>query len=381
MRARGSGRFRRRCRRPAGTVFPRLCALVLAVFAASGCRSVGPGTVAAGRLDYSSAIAESWKQQTLLNIVKLRYMDTPIFVDVGQIVSGYSLETGLSAAAVAMPHTTGDQLQVQGSSKFTDRPTITYVPLTGSRFIAGLMTPIPPDSLFAAIQSGWPADVLLRLVVGSINGLKNDEGSLGGRAAPDAEFVRAVNLMRAVQVAGALTFRVVRGKAGDQSAILVFRQNNIPAEAADQLRELSALLRLEPGLKEYRLAYGSTAADGKEIAVLTRSLFHVIGAMALRAEVPAADVASGRASPRPAPPAPAPDDAGAPATPSRRPFIRCTAAKPADAYAAVRYRGHWFWIDDRDLFAKREFAFIMILFTMTDTGGDRGLPVLTIPAQ
>ena len=64
-----------------------------ALFLFSGCLDIGPKSVPADRFEYGTAIADSWKQQTLLNIVKLRYVDMPVFVDVASIVAGYSMET------------------------------------------------------------------------------------------------------------------------------------------------------------------------------------------------------------------------------------------------------------------------------------------------
>ena len=70
----------------------------MGALALSGCHSIGPRTVTADRFDYSSAISDSWKQQILLNIVKIRYLDLPVFVDVTSVVAGYSLQTGVSTS-------------------------------------------------------------------------------------------------------------------------------------------------------------------------------------------------------------------------------------------------------------------------------------------
>jgi hypothetical protein len=60
--------------------------------------------------------------------------------------------------------------------------------------------------------------------------------------------------------------------------------------------------------------------------------------------------------------------------------VHCGAEAPADAYVAVSHRGHWFWIDDRDIPSKQLFGFLMILFSLAETGGRSNLPILTIPA-
>ena len=58
----------------------------------SGCASIGPGTVARDRFDYTTAISDSWKAQMLLNVVKLRYGDAPVFLDVASVINQYGFQ-------------------------------------------------------------------------------------------------------------------------------------------------------------------------------------------------------------------------------------------------------------------------------------------------
>ena len=336
---------------------------------------MGPGTVPRDRAEYSATISDSWKRQTLLNIVRLRYLDPPVFVDVGQIVAGYTLETSVTAGA-SFPETNnfgGNTATVAGSGRYTDRPTITYTPLTGNRFVKGLMTPIPPESVFFTIQSGWPADGVLIATVASINGLKNQESSLGAVAAPDPEFLRVAALMRQLQLSDTVGMRVQIDAAKQQSTILTFRTDQISPETAQASRELRKLLRLDPNATTFKLAFGGTATNDKEIAVITRSILHMMQTMTSQVEVPRKDLDEHRVTPG--------WESLPNADATRLVRINSSSTQPKDAFVSVKYRDNWFWIDDRDLRTKRSFAFMMMLFTLADTGERENLPLVTISAQ
>ena len=62
------------------------------LFYFTGCASIGPGTVTRDRFDYVTAISDSWKSQMLFNLVKLRYGDAPVFLDVASVINQYLVE-------------------------------------------------------------------------------------------------------------------------------------------------------------------------------------------------------------------------------------------------------------------------------------------------
>jgi hypothetical protein len=352
---------------------------VLGALVVGGCASVGPATVPRDRLDYSAAMADSWKHQTLLNIVKLRYMDVPVFLDVAQVVSGYQLQTTVLAGGTASVDpssvpTIGSFLSLGAQGSYTDRPTITYTPLTGDQYIRGLMTPIRPEQIFAVILAGWPADAVMVTSLTSINGLANQRfGGLTPHLG-HPKFFRVAQLMRRLQDSGALGFRIQEGKDG--TTLLFFRTTGLSDEERQQILETKQLLGLHPEAQEFRLVFGPVAASDREIAVQTRSLLLILLEVSGQISVPPAHVTEGRATRGLAP---GPDGREPELVRSMR--IHSSKERVADAFLSVRYRDHWFWIDDRDLAAKRNFAFLMFLFAVADTGEKKALPLVTIPAQ
>ena len=360
--------------------------LVLIVLGQAGCKHhYGPSTVVADRVPYNEAIALSWKEQTLLNIVRLRYMDTPFFVDVPQMTSGYQVIGTASATAGIFPpvdhlasfaQELGASLNLQAG--YQDRPTISYAPQTHSQFIRNLTQPINPGSVMFLLQSGYPADIVFNHTVDMINGVKNRSVSGGDLRPADPEFSRIVQILRKAQLSGNVGIRVTTEKDKKDSATdkrdsiaFFFQDKDIDPELAKELAEVRKMLRLDPDLKEFRVTFGGTAASSKEISILSRSVIRILTELSTYVEVPAEHQASGIA-----PPIGEVDEVE---QPPMRVLSGCN--KPHDPFTAVCYEGQWFWIEKSDFFSKRTMGYLLVLLALADTGSKENLPVITIQAN
>jgi hypothetical protein len=347
---------------------------VLAVIP-SGCRhNIGPRAMVRDRYQYAAAVSYSWKEQNLLNIVKVRYLDPPVFVDVGNIVTSYSLALGANANAgigTVVAGAGAGSIGVLGT--YTNTPTITYTPLTGNKFVRGLVTPLPPEALFTSIQSGAPADVVMSAVLESINGLRNQEATWNGIVPADPNFHRVRTLVAEIQRFGAMRISVKK-ELNQESTFLSFRTEDIPPEAHADIIELLRLLKLNQSANEFQVVSGFVSGNDTQVAVVTRSILGLMHTMAAEVEVPPEDLQRSFTFP------------GIERQQGAAKFMRLVRihsgkSSPENAFVVVKYHDSWFWIDDNDLESKRVFSLMMLFFTMVDTEDKEGKPVVTIPAR
>ena len=167
--------------------------------------------------------------------------------------------------------------------------------------------------------------------------------------------------------------RVKKGEGKEEAWMMVFRAKQGEKGEADK-EEVRKILGLDPKAQEFRVVYGAISRDDQEIAILSRSMLEILTDLASSIEVPGAHVTEKRVNPT------LEEQVGDVKVP---PLIRVSSSPspPADAFVAVPCRGHWFWIDDRDLRSKSVFSFLMFIFTLLETPDKGGAPIVTIPTR
>jgi hypothetical protein len=285
------------------------------------------------------------------------------------VVSGYTLETGVSVGGQFSPESLrGDTFAGSGmSGKYTDRPTISYSPMTGERYARSLMAPVPLEALIFVMQGGAPADFLLALMAQSIQG-KQNVSVLGEQVeAASPQFTRLLHLLRACQRANAIEFDIIR-KADSVETWLQFHAVTNAAIGPEQMAEMKALLDIPPRVDRVRTVFGTQNPEPAMVAIRTRSLMQILATLGASVQIPRDH--------------PAHEDSF-PVDPSLAPrgfIVHSGTKKPAESFVAAPYNGLWFWIDRRDLNSKTTLTLVTLLFNFLE-GGSKVSPVLTIPAN
>ena len=361
---------------------PRLVGgfLVSAALVVTGCRSVGSTRLVPDRFDYSEAIARSAKEQMLVNLVRLRYRDVPVFLSVSSVLTQY-VYSGTVGVEGSSGRSLGDSMySVGGSARmgYAERPTITYTPLRGDEFAEQLLKPIPTRMVFSLFQSGWPAVELLTMALYRINGEVNVAFD---PSAPEEDVRRLQSFREVVELWielakwGAVEMQAVESDSkdwkGSEARQLVFEKNADPAvqELIDQFKER---VRLDAERDVFRVTERSKGIQPDEITLRVRSLLELMGFLSQGVEIPEQHVSDNRV-----------DSHSIGTHPDVRALIplrvRSQAERPDDVFVAVQYQDHWFYIEHSDHLGKQAFSLLSYLFELQSPRTPTLGPVITVP--
>jgi len=389
--------------------------------AAGGCSQIGPGTIANGRFDYNEAIVRSFDNQMLLNLVRLRYQDSILFLDLTSVVASYSREatvgasTGVSSETPNLAKPSSMALGTSGGVTWSESPTISYAPLQGEDFAKRLLAPIQPSSILLLSRSGWGLERLLICTVQQLNELLNAT-SIGGVAPRQVNhyerFRRVATLLGELQEDGFIQINTLANQP-DQVAVTAgpipmdepARQRaeeirswlNVtrPTAAADELPKPAPTngapapgttpanpppAPADPGRVNapVELESGGFPRNPARVLLTGRSILGVMTFLAQQVEVPAEHLEQGLAH----------QTRG----PDGKPFnwnqvsqgmfkVHSSRSVPDHAFLQVHYRGYWFYIDDTDLESKSTYTLLSQLFSLQSASGSMAAPVLTIPTR
>jgi len=398
--------------------------LVAACAAASlgGC-GFGPKAIEKTHGRYAESVRRVEEEQLLRQLVLLRYNETSVNFDIANIASQYEL----AATAEARPFFVAPNPSTDIFRTFTsilpdvslsgsNRPTITLIPNTDGGSVRRYLTPITLETLIFLTQTSWPVDTVLRVWVERLNGVPNavQASGPGSDDPPDYErFLRLTELFRNVQrqelaairteeqfteIGGPIPSESVTAAAMVEAAkggfeyrprdartwSLVRKEKHLivgvnpGAEKSPEMLEIEKLLNLVPGLSRYDVAVSNRGSPdpekypgppAKELHLVPRSTAQAEYFLSNGVEAPNEHVCAGLVS----------SDNSAITEGLFAVHSSAGHKPPANAFVAVRYRGYWFYIDDRDQESKITFALMFHLSKLDFTRDPLRGPALTLP--
>lgn len=235
-----------------------------------GCVGIGASSLKVERNDYNVAIQKSDNQQLLLNLVRLKYRDTPFFLQVSSVTSQFTFTTNANADATLSP-TAPTLWGIGAGVALEEKPTLTYSPLQGEKFIQSFLSNIALEDIFLLYKSGWSVERVFKLTfqkMGKLENASNASGPTPTYIPVYEDFSRAIELIRILQIQRVLDIEFT--KRNNLSELILNISED--AKSSSELGELNTVLGLPSENTVFILTTGVLPKDPRYLKVETRSL-------------------------------------------------------------------------------------------------------------
>lgn len=330
------------------------------------------------RTDFNSVVVHSWDQQMLLNLVRMRYRDNPMFLELGNVVSTQSTKVGGGITGeIMLPGASSGSSGIGLSGEKVLTPTITYIPLQGEEFARRMLTPIPPSTILLLSQSGWSLERLMLCCVQQMNNVPNAVSASG--PTPDyvpefKSFHKLSEALRLLQIGHTIKIDL----ENDGTTLLISLQPSKDSNSDSAAVVFTSLLGLDHGKEKYRLTANRNPSAPDEIALTGRSLLSVMFFLSQSVEVPSQHEAEGKVTVTLYPDGTRFRWSDVTGKVMR---IRSSVSEPDNAAVKVFYRETWFFIADNDLNSKTTFNLLTFLFNLQAANKRGAEPLLTYPVR
>lgn len=389
-----------------------------------GC-GFGPRSLVQTRLQYNEAVKTTSEEQFLLNIVRLRYTNTPSSLAISNIADQQELASELQAIPFFLAGAADgfrSQALPQASLSRASRPTLSYTPLDDEEYTRRLFTPISLNGAFYLSRTTWPIATVFRLYLENLNWISNAETASGPtpKCAPDyAQFLEGIHALQELQDAQLVQLfidqqeEILAGPFPDPpnasdlaikavemelevrkepQGFCLIRKTNQPMLAIDPMAKLNPAwdtfcrcFYVDPEASNLKITTEElppfSDENGPRLELLdleTRSLLQALFFVSHGIDVPKEHIVAGKV----------------PMTcnPDGTSFdwrqvmdglfhVHCVKSKrrPEEAYVAVRYEDYWYYIDHRDRDTKATFALLLEVSRLELQSYESEAPLLTIP--
>ena len=340
-----------------------------------GCQSTfGPRAIEKTHPAYNQAIVNTVDQQMLLNLVRLKYRDTPYFLEVASVTSSLSIETNAELDSLIPLGNAHSILAPNLGISHSRKPTITYTPLRGEDFLKSVLSPISLDSILLLTQSGWSIQRVFGICVERINDLSNAPRASG--PTPDQEpkynkFKHLVKLFRQLQ----LESLIEMGYDLDSNNLVILLKTD--PNNKNVIDEIRSLLGITQQSNQFYISTNFLDTKEGQWDMRARSIISVLFYLSQNIDVPEEHKEAGLVTVTKTQDG---EEFNWSETPAGMMFkVRSSKWQPGNAFVAVPYRGAWYYIADNDLESKSTFMLLKQLFNLQSGQREYIGPSLTLP--